>query len=403
MKKILFGLTVLTLALGSAQAAKITVWTHYGPEDLAWLNAAAKSFTNTAAGKGNTVEVVVVPFADIKQKMIQSKGEAADVVVSLPQDQIGELITNGVLEPVDALISKKAKDDLAKSSQNAFTYNGKLFGFPVYNEAVAVVYNKKLLPGGIPKTWPEFIATAQKLTDASQQKFGFLAEIENQYNMHGIFYAFGGYVFKGYDKGAPDQKDVGLANAGADKAGQLINDLRYKYNLIPEGAADGGVIADLFYKGQVAMWQTGPWNGRAIRNSGVDFGVGVLPKPTGAVRNWAPFLGVQAIVLNSYSNQKKLAADFANFLVSSENQVALSKAGGKIPASKAASRKLAGDPVIIGFSKAAQAGVAMPNIAAMGQVWGPWGDAVTLIAKTKGANVSKLLDDAVKQINANIK
>ncbi len=403
MKKVLFGLTALALAMGSAQAAKLTVWTHYGTGELAWVNAAAKSFLTTAAGKGNTIDVVVVPFGDIKQKMIQSKGEAADLVMSLPQDQIGELITNGVLEPVDALISSAAKSDLAASSQKAFTYNGKLFGFPVFNEAVAVVYNKKLLPGGIPKTWDAFISTAQKLTDASQQKFGFLAEIENQYNMHGLFYAMGGYVFKGYDKGAPNQKDVGLNNTGADKAGQLINDLRYKYNLIPEGAADGGVIADLFYKGQVAMWQTGPWNAEAIRKSGVDFGIGLLPRPTGATRNWAPFLGVQAIVMNSYSSEKKLAAEFANYLISPVNQVAFSKAGGRIPASKAAAKQLANDPVVAGFSKSAQVGVAMPNIAAMGQVWGPWGDAVTLIAKTKGANVSKLLDDAVKQINANIK
>lgn len=392
----------ITLGLGAANAAKITVWSDFDALEGDWLVEATKRFTATPEGRGNTVEVVRVPIGENRDKFIQGKGDSADLIVTIPHDQIGQFVTAGAIEPMDKYLTPAMKADLPKSATDAFSYQGKLFGLPMFGEAVAVVYNKKLLPGGIPKTWPEFISTAQKLTNLEKQQFGFLAEIENQYNMHGLYRAFGGYVF-GTKNGQLDPTDIGLNNAGSLRAARLINDLRYKYNLIPEGAADGGLIKDLFTKGQLAMWQTGPWSMADVKKAGIDYGIGLLPRPTGAIRDWAPFVGIRGVVMNAYSRNKDVAAKLAQFLVTPANQVSLNKAGGRVPVSKSAARQLASDPVAAGFSRAIAAGIPMPNIPAMGQVWTPWGNAVTLAAKTPNitaAQIKEQHDKAVAEIKA---
>lgn len=59
---------VLALGLSLALAqGKITVWTHFGGPELEWLKEQARTFERTS---GTKVEVVEVPFAEIKQKFI---------------------------------------------------------------------------------------------------------------------------------------------------------------------------------------------------------------------------------------------------------------------------------------------------------------------------------------------
>jgi arabinogalactan oligomer / maltooligosaccharide transport system substrate-binding protein len=394
MKK---ALTVLSLALlGNASAATLTVWTHFGDAELTWLKAQAAAYAKTS---GNTVTVVSVPFEQMKDKFLQAapKGQGPDLLVTQPHDRLGELAAAGVIEPMDKYVTSKT--DLDRTAVSAMTYQGKLFGLPMFAEAVAVVYNKKLLPGGVPTTWDAFIKAAQANT--GNGKFGFLVDLSNAYMNYGIVSAYGGYVFKN-TAGTLNTKDVGLANAGADKAMSMLNDLRYKYNLIPEGV-DGGVAKDAFVQGRAAMILTGPWDMGDIKKGNIDYGIANLPTPTGATSKWSPFVGVQGVMLNAYSKNKAAAAVLAKALVSAPAQVAFNKAGGRIPASLSARTQLKADPVVVGFGKAISAGTPMPNVPAMGAVWGPWSNAVAQSVQKANANYSGILDSAVKEINGNIK
>jgi arabinogalactan oligomer/maltooligosaccharide transport system substrate-binding protein len=272
----------------------------------------------------------------------------------------------------------------------------------MFGEAVAVMYNKKLLPGGVPTTWDAFVKTAQSLTKPEQQQFGFLAPIGIQYYMHGFYHAFGGYVFARNGKNL-DAANIGLNNEGAVKAGQLINDLRFKLNLIPEGAENWDTEKDLFNKGKLAMWLTGPWAATDTKKAGIDYGVGQLPRPTGATRDFAPFVGIRGAVVSAYSKNKAAAAEFAKYITAPEQQVALNQAGGRVPVSKRALAQLKNNVDVQGFGAAVARGVPMPNIAAMDKVWGPWGDALSLVIKTNNADVKGLHDKAVQTMKSTIK
>jgi arabinogalactan oligomer / maltooligosaccharide transport system substrate-binding protein len=129
----------------------------------------------------------------------------------------------------------------------------------------------------------------------------------------------------------------------------------------------------------------------------------LMPKPDGAVKAWTPFIGIRGLVMNAYSKNKEATAAFAKFLVSGANQIALNKVGGKVPVSKSAVRQLAKDPTVAGFGAAIAAGVPMPNIPAMAQVWGPWGGALSLSIKSANPDYKKLHSEAVTQILGAIK
>ena len=395
MKK---ALMVLSLALmGTASASTLTVWSHFNDAaEVAWLKAQAAAYTKAS---GNAVTIVSVPFDQIPDKFIQSapKGQGPDLVVTLPQDRLGQLASSGVIEPMDKYVTSKT--DLDRAALSAMTYNGKLFGLPMFAEAVAIVYNKKLLPNGVPTNWDAFIKAAQANT--GNGKFGFLVDLGNAYMNYGIFSAYGSYVFKNTG-GTLNVKDVGLANAGADKAVALLNDLRYKYNLIPEGV-DGGVAKSAFTDGRLAMLMTGPWDMGDIKKAGIDYGIAGLPTPPGASAKWSPFVGVQGVMLNAYGKNKAAAANFAKALVSSSAQVAFNKAGGRIPASISARVQLKADPVVAGFGRSILVGTPMPNVPQMSAVWGPWTNAVAQSVQKANPSYSTILDSAVKEINGNIK
>ena len=393
MKK---ALTLLSLALlGQASAATLTVWTHFGENELVWLRDQAKTFE---AKTKNKVNIVSVPFDDLTTKFLQSapKGQGPDLIVTQAHDRIGQMAAAGVIEPMDKYVTSKT--DLDKTAVQAMTYKGKLFGIPMFAESVALIYNKKLVPQA-PTTWNALLSAAQSAQKAGN--LGFVMPLDNAYLTYGFTSAYGGYVFKN-NGGTLNTKDLGLGNAGAVKAAGFINDLRYKYNLIPEGIT-GDAVKSAFTQGRAAMMISGPWDIDDIRKAGIDFGIAPFPTPPGASGKWSPFVGVQGTVMNAYSKNKAVAAQFAKAITTADAQISFNKAGGRIPVSLAARTKLKSNPVVAGFSRTISAGTPMPNIPEMGSVWGPWTNAITQVAQKPGQNYSQILTKAVTEIKGSIK
>lgn len=394
MKKLLT-LTALVLT-AQASAATLTVWNHFtDASEVAWLQAQIAAYTKAS---GNKVSIVSVPLDQIPDKLIQAapKGQGPDLIVTLPQDRLGQLAAAGVVEPLDRYLTTRT--DLDKTALSAMTYGGKLFGLPMFAESVALIYNKKLVPKA-PATWDEFIRAAQANTGSG--RYGFLMDLSNAYANYGVFSAYGGYIFKN-NAGTLNVKDVGIGNAGAQKALGLLNDLRYRYKLVPEGvSADAAKGA--FVDGRLAMFITGPWDMGDIRKAGIDFGITSLPTPPGATGRWSPFVGVQGVILNAYGKNKVASSALARSLVSRASQTSFNQAGGRIPVSLAARTQLKSNPVVQGFGRTISAGTPMPNVPQMGSIWGPWGNAVAQAVQKPTPDYRSILDAAMKEINGSIK
>lgn len=386
---------VLALGLSLALAqGKITVWTHFGGPELEWLKEQARTFERTS---GTKVEVVEVPFAEIKQKFILGapQGQAADLVVTVPHDWVGEMAQAGVLRARGQVRDPNLPRGPSGRGGGGLHLRGEAHG-PSRLRRERGPHLQQEVREGTPRTWEEFLALAQKLTTGAT--FGFLYNIGDPYFNFGFFKAFGAEnVFAKDAKGNLDPTKLLIGGEVGEKALQFIKDLRFKYNLVPEGV-DYGVADGAFKDGALAMILNGPWALGDYKKAKVDFGIAPFPTPPGAKNPWGPFLGVQGVVVNAYSKNKTQAVNFAKTLVTGRNLVAFNQAGGRIPVSKSAVKQLEKDPVVAGFSKVFPLGAPMPNIPEMGKVWGPWGNAISLAIQRPDSNVKKIVEDMVAEI-----
>lgn len=395
MKRLPFPLLALCF-LGSASAATLTLWTSAeSGTELEWLKTQAATFEKST---GDKVVVVTVPFAQTQDKFIQSapKGQGPDLIATEPHDRLGRYAASGVIEPLDQYVTARA--DFDKTALGAFTYRGKLFGLPLSAEAVALVYNKKLVAQA-PLTWSALLKAAQANT--GNGKFGLLFDIAEPYKSYGFVSAYGGYVFKN-KSGTLDTGDIGLDNAGTARALGFLNDLRYKYGLVAEGVGQD-VAKSAFVDGRLAMFYTGPWDMADVKKAGIDYGIVPFPTPPGATSKWSPFVGVRAVLVNSYSKNKSAAVALARQLTNAEAQLSHYKASGSIPVSISARARLSADPVVAGFGRAISVGTSMPNIPEMGAVWGPWAAATAQGVQKPNQPYLDLLKKAVTEISSNIK
>ena len=393
----LFVSLALLVAVGFSSAQGVTVWTHFGDTDLEWLQSEAASFE---AAFGVPVTITKIELGELKQKMLLSapQGEAADLITTLPHDQIAELAEGGVLADMSQFATEDYLSDLNEQARLAFTINGRLFGLPMYVEGPALIVNTDLVPESeLPATYEELIAKAQELT--SGDTYGFLYSAKDFYFSYNWLRSSGGYVFNRDADGNLVPSDVGLANEGAVAGAQMIKDLQYEYGLIPPGT-DTAVAEGLFNEGALGMIYNGPWSIANIRAAGVP--VTVVPMPPMADGTaFSGFMGVQGVLLNQFSENQADAANFAKWLTRPDAQVALAERSGRIPSSQAAAAEVSDDPVIAGFAEALASAEPMPNIPEMGQVWQPMADALAVILENENSDIAGALEGAVSQIQGN--
>lgn len=381
------------VASSFALAQTVTVWTHFQDESLRWLQQEVAGFE---AAFGVDVELVQVQVDEIVQNMLLAapEGEGPDLVLPLVQDQLGQLAIGGVLADMSQYATASELEDLSEQSRLAFTVGGRLFGLPMYVEGPALIVNTELVTD-TPETFEEFISTAQDLT--TDDTFGFLQNLGSLYFSYIWLNSMGGYVFGG-DAGTLDPSDIGLANEGAVRGGELIKRFRYDYDLNPAGT-DYNVMHGQFIDGSAAMVYNGPWAIPEYRDAGIDFQVMPVP-PMEDGTEFGGFMGVQGVVMNEFSTNKVNAANLAKWMTRPDAQVSLAELAGRIPASQGAAERVADDPVISGFVAALENAAPMPNIPEMGAVWGPMDAALTLILEDPDSDVSAILENAVAEIRS---
>jgi arabinogalactan oligomer / maltooligosaccharide transport system substrate-binding protein len=386
-------LTFLLIAM-STSLAQITVWTHFGDNDLTWLEAEASAFE---AIFGVPVTITRIDLGEITQRMLLSapQGEAADLIIPIPHDQLGEMAAGGVLADMGQYASDSELADLTEQARLAFTFGGSLFGLPMYVEGPALIYNTDLMPD-LPDTFEAFLERAQSLEDGDTA--GFMYDINNFYFSYVFINSLGGYVFARED-GSLNPADVGLASEGAVAGVSLMHDLRYEYELVPAGS-NSEVAEGLFADGRLGAIFSGPWTIGNFRNAGVPLAVAPIPA-TADGTTFSGFMGVQGVLMNEFSENKTDAANFAKFLTRADAQVALARSSGRIPSSLTAANEVADDPVIAGFAVALADAEPMPNIPQMGRVWEPMANALELIMADPNAEIEATLEQAVTQITEN--
>ena len=340
---------------------------------------------------GVEVQVTEMGFGDIRSNFTVSAptGEGPDIIVGA-HDWVGELARNGLLEPIQLSDAERAQ--FTQVALDGFTYGGALYGLPYAIEAIAIIYNKDLVPTP-PATFDQLLGVARRLTDRSKRRYGFLYPNTDPYHSFPFLSAYGGYIFRFTGQGF-DPKDVGLDSPGAIQGARIIRQLAAE-GLVPQGT-DYQTMQGLFTQGQAGMIMTGPWEIDNVKRAGIRYGVAKIPTFEGRVAR--PFVGAQGFMVNRFSRNKILAMEFLRrFVLSKEGQLAIWREDPRIPALRAAFQEVASNPDIAAFGASAADGIPMPNIPEMAAVWSALGDKLTLIVNGE-QEPEAAMRDAARQV-----
>jgi maltose-binding protein MalE len=330
-----------------------------------------------------TVAEPIPPSAGFKASFIADAKRAGDILM-LPDDQEGVVWNDKLIAPVSLNKSKYTADAL----QGAIN-GGKAYAYPLFLETMMIYYNKSLVPASVFKgnyTWDTLAKWSAKFANSHPGSYGMAWQWDNVYYNAEFFQGYSGGGFFSRSGSGFNPKKVLVATKGT------VQGVSYLKHIITEsgtslptflGANKGdGTAQALFETGKLGMIFDGPWSDGEWKQVGFNnYGV-ARPPAMGNGKLGYPFVGVQDLVVNKYSKNLKLAQSLASYL-SLNSGVSMYTAGGRIPAAKSALKTLAKNPELKTYQKALGHVEAMPNIPAMGLVWTPVGNELTLYLEGK--------------------
>lgn len=289
-------------------------------------------------------------------------------------DVVGELADSGLIEPVQP--SKSLRQAFLPVALKAFTYKGKVYGYPYDLEAIALIYNKKLIKKA-PRTMADLFVKAKALNSKKLGRYGFLYETSNFFFSFPFLSAGGGYVFK-VEKGTTNVNDIGLDNKGALAGVRLLRRF-IQEGLIP-ASTDHTIASTKMNGGHLAMTIDGPWALADLKRSGISYGVAPIPMLAG--KKARPFVGSHGFLINRQSKNKDAAKELIeNYLVSKKGIMTMYKKDPRGPSRRDVLASLQNDVDLQGFMRSAEQGVPMPNVPQMGAVWSAVGEALQNVTK----------------------
>jgi arabinogalactan oligomer/maltooligosaccharide transport system substrate-binding protein len=335
---------------------EVTLWHAYQTGSSEESTLAELIVNAQAAYPDLTINVLQIPFDQIFNKYQQevAAGGGPDMFVA-PNDDLGNWVRGGlVLDITDKLAGKL--DKVSGPAVDGMKVDGKMYGVPESAKAVALYYNKELLPEP-PKSTDEVM---QMVKDGKM-----LVNVQGAYHLFGWSGAFGGKLLDDSSKCIADQ-------------GGWVDFMQYLVDLKAAGAIfepDYGKAETLFRQGEAAMFVNGPW---ALGDYKKDLGdkLGVAPMPDGPKGPASPLNGIDGFYLNPNSKNIDGALELALFLVSQASSQIYTDKAGHVPVR---SDVTSADPLISAFAAASATGYPRPQSAEFANYWGPFGDMFTKV------------------------
>jgi len=330
---------VSTGTSANSQTAKIVIWA-----DADRVAAVTQVANAWAASKGASVQVVQKDFGQIRSQLTTVAAETAPDVIVGAHDWVGELSANGSVLPLSpAAATKKQFPAYALNSFSYGTAIKKLYGAPVALENVALFTNTKLAK--VPTSFSDLERQALAAKKKTKAQVGLAVQQGaggDAYHMYPFFSGLGGYIFGTNKAGNLDPSDIGVANAKFLKNAPLID--KWNKEGLVRSQVQWDTARDLFTKGKVAYYVTGPWFLGDIQKSGVKYAISAFPAIV-AGQKATPFLGVQGFMVTKFSaahGVESLAKDLvASYMMRPASQLALAAANGRFPANTVAGASVA--------------------------------------------------------------
>ena len=274
------------------------------------------------------------------------KNKSADVDVFL-MDVIWppEFAAAGWASPLDDLFPESERRKFLDGSILANTYQGKIYGVPLFVDSGILYYRKDLIEKHygplLPRTWHDMVNQAQVIVSEE-------AKVKNE------IYGFSGQ-FKQYEGLVCDMMEYILSNGGAildPITGQpalanppAVEAVRFVRDNIIGKVAPEGVLTyqepeslDLFIQGKAVFHRNWPYAWEVSNDperSKIAGKVGIMRLPHFEAGNSFSTLGGWQVGISSYSKNREAAWKFVTFLSGERGQKMLALKAGRAPTRKA--------------------------------------------------------------------
>jgi trehalose/maltose transport system substrate-binding protein len=329
INKLLVGLlTSVTLVMGSAQAAELSIVSGDTGNGLAFLRSQLDKFE---ADTGNTVTIVPMPSSTTDQfgqyRLWLAAGNT-DIDVYQTDVIWAPQLADQFLDLTEAAAGVAA--DHFPSIIESQTVDGKLVALPAFTDAPALYYRKDLLEKynkTVPTTWAEMEATAKEIMDAERaagnpEMWGFVFQ-GNAYEgltcdaLEWVVSNGGGQIVE------PDGT-ISINNeqaaAAIDRAASWIGTISPEGNLAYQEEESRGVWQlgnAVFHRNWPYAYSLGNGDDSAVKGL---FDVAPLPAGDGEGARSAATLGGWNVAVSKYSPDPEEAIKLALFLSSTEVQ-----------------------------------------------------------------------------------
>lgn len=400
MKKLFSVLVVLTMMLGLANIAiaegsvSLLVWVG-DDADQPWIESVITRFKEANPGQAFDIKVGIQSESTAKATVLTDVTAAADVF-TFADDQLGELVLAGALQPVsqntEAIIAANTAGSVAAATQD-----GMLYAYPATaDNGYFMFYNKAFFTQEDVQTLDKMLEVAA----AAGKKVSM--EMSGAWYMYSFFTGAGLEMRLGEDGvnnvcnwNATDTPVTGVQVAEAmlaiAKNPGFVNQGDAEF---VTGVKDGSVIAGI----------NGVWNANVAAEAwGENYSAVKLPTFTAAGNQvqMASFAGYKLVGVNAYSANAGWAMAFAEFMTNEESQLSRFELRGQGPSN-----------INVGSSEAVQAAPAIAALAAQsafattqrvgGNYWSPAGTfgAIIYAGNPENADLQTLLDNMVAGITA---
>lgn len=425
MKKALCVVVALSAALGvfangaqqkQGSGGEVAIWFHGGTADeTAAMKAQIQRFNDSQ--KVHRVVMTEIPGGAVAGSGYNDSVNAAALAGKLPDilDLDGPNLYNyawaGFLLPLEKLIQGATISDLLPSLVQQGTYQGSLYMIGQYDSGLAIAARKSILekagvriPKGLSDAWTmaEFKGALDKIKALGATKYAI--DLKMNYGAGEWFtYAFSPIV-QGFGGDLIERKTYAKAE-GVLNGPEAVAAVTFIGDLVKNGYANAAPIDDNdFINGRTALGFCGHWMTKSYKDAfGEDFLL--LPMP-----NWGKKvvtgMGSWGWAISAQSKNKEGAVAFLEFMLKSEEILAITDINGAVPGRKAAFEKSA--PYKAGgylnvFIQQLQGGAAVPRPET------PAYPAITTAFYTaldnvfKGSDPKRELDAAVDKIEKDIR
>lgn len=274
--------------------------------------------------KENNVDLTVeiIPWGNYEEKHLTgySAGEGPDVTY-MYSEMIGSFIDMGIAEPLDGYLTDEEREHYVYIDKGII--QGKQYMLPiVVGNARILVVNKDIMDKAgvtkLPETWQELIDVGLKVKEANLD--GVMPFAQEWADpaigaLNNIYYP---YLWQaGGDLYNEDETEIALLDTDAAvRAAQLMYDLRYKYEILPEESMSlvTNELLNQFKAGNIAMAYMDTKAASQLTESGINWDfVPSLEDKTKAI-----WIATDGLVVNSASKNKDLAVKLAKYITDTE-------------------------------------------------------------------------------------